>query len=187
MLISVAELDALRAEIGPKADEGLFRLKRGAVRVASGAGFTKPTQVVVETVAGRATYVGNLNVTEKEKMGIMRTDADYMISLEAFTDVRNSDTLEEIAPAWESETRYFEGQIVVKVADNGSRYQVVTPGTSGSVEPAWTTTLGATFTDGTVVWRCIGPHPVYQIIQIMGPSTYGQYISTRVATTKQQL
>lgn len=187
MLLPIAELDALRGEVGPKLDEGVFRVKRGAVRTASGAGFTNSVATVVSTVAGRATFVGNLNVTEKEKMGIMRTDADYMISLEAFTDVRNSDTIQEIAEVWKPNKKYFKGQTVVKVADNGSRYQVVVGGRTSNTEPAWTTTLGATFTDGAVTWRCIGLHPIYQVIQIMGPSTYGQYISSRVATTKQQL
>jgi len=36
----------------------------------------------------------------------------------------------------------------------GYQYTVTTPGLSGNVEPTWPTTLGATVTDGSVVWTC---------------------------------
>lgn len=39
---------------------------------------------------------------------------------------------------------------------NGFYYVATTGGTTGATEPAWTTTIGATVNDGTVVWTCTG-------------------------------
>jgi hypothetical protein len=38
---------------------------------------------------------------------------------------------------------------------NGYEFKCTTGGTAGSSEPAWTTTIGTTVTDGSVVWTCV--------------------------------
>lgn len=58
--------------------------------------------------------------------------------------------------AWAASTAYTLGQVRVPVPQNGHRYVVTTAGTSGATAPTWSTTAGATVTDGTVVWTEAG-------------------------------
>lgn len=53
---------------------------------------------------------------------------------------------------WAASTAYALGQYVQPTAPNGRFYECTTAGTSGTGEPAWPTSTGATITDGTVVW-----------------------------------
>lgn len=55
---------------------------------------------------------------------------------------------------WGALAVYTLGMIRRPTVDNGLRYEVTTAGTSAGVEPTWPTTIGATVTDGTVVWKC---------------------------------
>lgn len=76
-------------------------------------------------------------------------------------------TLEEIIfngfPAdWQASTAYTTGSdpavnYVSSVVKNSYIYQCTTAGTSGETEPTWTTTIGNTVNDGTVVWTCRSP------------------------------
>ena len=56
--------------------------------------------------------------------------------------------------AWQASTAYAVGDVVVPTSgkENGFRYECTTAGTSGSSEPTWPTSEGATKTDGTVTW-----------------------------------
>jgi hypothetical protein len=56
---------------------------------------------------------------------------------------------------WAPSTDYSLGDLVIPTA--GATwwvYECTTPGTSGTTEPVWPTTVGETVTDGTVVWTC---------------------------------
>jgi len=54
---------------------------------------------------------------------------------------------------WRPSTAYNAGALVKPTAGSNSFfYECTTAGTSGSTEPTWPTTDGATVTDGTVVW-----------------------------------
>lgn len=55
--------------------------------------------------------------------------------------------------AWESEGDYLAGALIV---DTGHAYLATTGGAAGTTEPTWPTT-GGTVTDGTVVWKDLGP------------------------------
>lgn len=50
-------------------------------------------------------------------------------------------------------TAYGVGQQIIPATLNGYVYQATVAGTSGGSAPAYSTTLGATFTDGTVTWK----------------------------------
>lgn len=61
--------------------------------------------------------------------------------------------------AWLASTAYALGDYVVPTTENGYRYECTTAGTSGTTEPVWPTTIGATVTDGSVVWTCRAKNP----------------------------
>lgn len=51
-------------------------------------------------------------------------------------------------------TVYSAGDFVLPTTLNGYRYECTTGGTTATPAPTWPTTVGATVTDGTVVWTC---------------------------------
>ena len=57
------------------------------------------------------------------------------------------------AITWTASTSYSVGDYVVPTSENGFVYKCITAGTSGSSEPSWPTTEGATITDGSVEWQ----------------------------------
>lgn len=65
----------------------------------------------------------------------------------------------DAASAWQATTAYAVGDYVIPVTPNTYWYKVFASGdegTSDSGEPTWPTTAGATVTDGTVTWTCMG-------------------------------
>lgn len=55
-------------------------------------------------------------------------------------------------PAWTATTLMPLGTLIRPTSPNGRYYMATTEGTTGSTEPAWSSTTGATRSDGTVVW-----------------------------------
>jgi hypothetical protein len=121
-------------------------------------------------------------------MGVTRNDADYIISLEAHTSVDNTNTLMLIGEDWLPSTRYQVGQHVCPRFDNGHVYLCTASGISGATEPTfWPKKVDATIKDGGIIWTCLGEYPIYEVIQVMGQSTYGDYISKKVLANRRQL
>lgn len=54
---------------------------------------------------------------------------------------------------------------------NAWHYQCTTAGTSGSTEPTWPTTPGATVTDGTAVWTCSDLEDTWYALQSINGTT----------------
>lgn len=61
-----------------------------------------------------------------------------------------------IPPSWTASTAFSVGSTTVPVPANGYIYECTTAGTTGSSQPTWPITTGATVTDGSVVWTCEG-------------------------------
>lgn len=55
---------------------------------------------------------------------------------------------------WKPSTGYALGAYVYPTKPNGYAYKVTTAGDSSSAEPTWTTTIGSTVADGSVVFTC---------------------------------
>lgn len=75
---------------------------------------------------------------------------------------------------WLANHAYGAGNQAVPTTPNGWIYQVETAGTShATTEPAtWPTTLGATVTDGTVVWRNVAVDDSMSNLRIVLSDTY---------------
>jgi hypothetical protein len=58
--------------------------------------------------------------------------------------------------AWAASTALTLGAVRRPVTSNGYRYEVTTAGTTAATEPTWPTTIGATVTNGSVVFTCRG-------------------------------
>jgi hypothetical protein len=79
-------------------------------------------------------------------------------------------------PAWTASTAYSVGNVVVPFVQspsvqNGFSYICISAGTSGSGQPTWPMTFGATVTDNGVVWT---PTPPYAV-----RDWWEQFITTR--------
>jgi len=80
---------------------------------------------------------------------------------------------------------YFYSFAGVIIDSNGHVQQVTTAGKSGASAPAWSTTLGGTTTDGTVVWTLIQTSAslAWQTHTQYGPATITNFsITTNVVT-----
>jgi hypothetical protein len=86
------------------------------------------------------------------------TAAIYLIG-DAYEHIlRNYDTAGDI---WRYGTAYVIGDKVRSLLDNGNIFVCTVAGTShASTEPTWTTTEGATYTDGTVTWKQFRKIPI---------------------------
>ena len=56
---------------------------------------------------------------------------------------------------WAASHAYSLGEYCRPTTINGYNYEVIIAGTSGSSQPTWPTTLGATVVDGGVTWECV--------------------------------
>ncbi len=62
--------------------------------------------------------------------------------------------------AWEADTVYSSGAVIVPTTFNGLAYECTTGGTSDSSEPTFGTTAGGTTSDNTAVWTCRAGIPI---------------------------
>jgi len=60
----------------------------------------------------------------------------------------------EAIPNWMADTSYSVGDLAHSTS-GADLFECVTPGTSGSSEPGWDTTIGNTTNDNTVTWECV--------------------------------
>lgn len=59
---------------------------------------------------------------------------------------------------WAASTAHAVGAFLTKFpAGNGFVYRCIAAGTTGSSQPTWPLTIGATVTDNSCVWICFGP------------------------------
>ena len=85
-----------------------------------------------------------------------QTDADPA----AFFQLSTTASTVTIGPpgsGWVASSFFSNSTYTFPVAPNGFYYLTEAGGTSGSSEPAFPTVVGATVTDGSVVWTCVGP------------------------------
>ena len=83
----------------------------------------------------------------------------------ATTTVLTVDSDVDLPAPWTANTAHSQGEYVygVAVATPGLIFICITSGTTGATEPAWPA-LGATITDGTVVWEAVAPGTVSVVL-----------------------
>ena len=61
---------------------------------------------------------------------------------------------------WAASTAIQLGDTVTPTVANGLLFKALTAGTTGTTEPTWPTTVGATVTDGSVTWEAVAPSTI---------------------------
>lgn len=83
-----------------------------------------------------------------------------LIPLRYLPDTGQTVTVESVdgadAVTWTATTVVVLGDYVVPDSANTYYYKAAAAGTTGSSEPTWPTTVGATVVDGGVTWLCVG-------------------------------
>ena len=84
--------------------------------------------------------------------------------------------------AWAQNTPYSLGEVrrPSQVPLDGLFFKVTTAGTSGGSEPLWSTSLGETTADGTVVWTAISS--VYEELSSLAPSAIIELFELRLSS-----
>ena len=125
---------------------------------AAGAGYWYP--VTVDLAANMSSSIQSVALYADSTYASATIKLDNIIACKASSSAdsltHNSLIAKEHALTWAASTSYSVGKIrkPTTVNRNGLNYQCTTAGTSGSSEPTWTKQIGATVTDGSVVWTC---------------------------------
>lgn len=119
-------------------------------------------------------YIGTANLQTVFGAGAVSVVGDFY----AFFGhaVQSTLNLYVTPAAWTASTAYLAGdRIRPNVTSNGFLYQCTVAGTSGSSAPTFSTTIGATFSDGSVTWQNVGADDP-DVRHIIPPSAYGQVL-----------
>lgn len=112
------------------------------------------------------TNLGSI-AARKGPIGIVNNGTQVMV-----THGANGYVYDTLPKSWTADTAYLAGIYVRPTTANGYYYKCTTAGTSDATEPAaWSTTVGGTTADNTVVWTTYAEAPVYA--QITDPNFIG--------------
>lgn len=165
------------ADYPSAADTGTLAIADGGSPVTGGSVPTWSTTVPAAannyqggiTTDGTALWLNKGNPVEN--WGIAQTTTAPSVAVGSSTS------------AWHANTFYSFAGVIIDT--NGNIQQVTTAGLAGSSVPTWSTTLGATTTDGTVVWTLIqtAASLTWQAHTQYGPATITSFsITTNVVT-----
>lgn len=119
-------------------------------------------------------FVGTANLQAVFGGGALNVVVDFHV----FFGHATQDTLNLYItpPGWTASTAYLVGDRVrPNLTSNGYLYQCISAGTSGSSAPSFSTTIGATFGDGSVTWQNVGvDDPTLRYV--VPPTAYGQIL-----------
>lgn len=111
---------------------------------------------LARAVFGTASAIAAGAVTNEEeafyKGALAPTDYPLDTTVDPVVDMKNGTS----AASRANTTAYALNAYIVPASSNGYYYKVTTAGTSGGSVPTYPTTIGATVTDGTAVYTCMG-------------------------------
>lgn len=119
-------------------------------------------------------FVGTANLQAVFGGGALNVVVDFHV----FFGHATQDTLNLYVtpPGWTASTPYLVGDRVrPNLVSNGFLYQCTSAGTSGSSAPTFSTTIGATFGDGSVTWQNVGVDDP-DLRHVIPTSAYGQVL-----------
>lgn len=119
-------------------------------------------------------FVGTANLQSVFGGGALNVVVDFFIFFgHAVQDTLN---LYVTPPGWTASTAYLVGDRVrPNLTSNGFLYQCIVAGTSGTSAPTFSTTVGATFGDGSVTWQNVGADDP-NLRYVVPSSAYGQIL-----------
>lgn len=135
------------------------------LRIIQGSNWTKPFRLMVtdpttlvESLLDTTGYTAAMDIRGAVEDAGAKLHCDTTIgTLEVDYD----------PPKREDLTAYGLGQQVVPATLNGYVYQATVAGTSGGSAPTYLTTIGLTFTDGSVTWRVQSADTVVSNLRIV--------------------
>jgi hypothetical protein len=119
--------------------------------VKNGSRFDFKFNTSLNLPSGNGTYTG---VMTYAGWGDPSGGSPHQVSFPTSGRVYQRYGLADSKPTWVASTAYALNDLRMPTSanENGIYYKCTTAGTSGSTEPTWPTTIGATVTDGTAVW-----------------------------------
>lgn len=105
----------------------------------------------ITTSTGEVGFTEFVDSTGAVKLVMLDGTKGYVFSTPTTAGVEINDASET---AWTASTATAVSTKRRPTVANGYVYTCTTAGTTGGTQPTWPTTVGATVTDGTVVWTC---------------------------------
>ena len=96
---------------------------------------------------------GRTKITSPGTLWLNINNKGHKLTEAVTLDINEHSIWDFKASEWQAGKSYSEKDYVF-LGYNGFIYECVTAGTSSTLTPAFPTTVGATYNDGTVVWKC---------------------------------
>lgn len=127
---------------------------------------SRPNMGLEQMFGGQIADIGNWAVTFNAADNPDIRGGDWFVFL-----AKRQEFLALGQAGWRASFAYAIGKREQPQTANSYEYRALTGGVSGTTEPTWPTTQGATVNDGTVQWLCVGKRLRLEVSDTGGEST----------------